>query len=147
MREFDPKTDYIKSYFERFDNYVDINDVPEGKKLKLFLNVLGPQAYEELRKIVVPDVPTAKSYAEVKRLLEDHYSPRYSVIAERCQFNRRHQRDGESLQEFITELKHLSRNCSFGTFLNDALRDRLVAGLRDEETQRILFATAPLSFE
>lgn len=32
MREFDPKTDNIKSYFERFDNYVDINDVPEEKK-------------------------------------------------------------------------------------------------------------------
>lgn len=40
MTEFNPKIDNIRSYFERFENYVDINDVPEEKKLKLFLNVL-----------------------------------------------------------------------------------------------------------
>lgn len=50
----------IKWYCERFSKYVDINEVLEEKRLKLFLNVLGPQAYEQLKKIVVPDTPTAK---------------------------------------------------------------------------------------
>lgn len=147
MTEFNPKIDNIRSYFERFENYVDINDVPEEKKLKLFLNVLGAEAYEELKKIVVPHLPSQKTFGEVKQLLEGHFSPAHSIIAERCKFNRRMQHENEGVKDFITELKHLARDCNFGTFLNDALRDRLVAGLRDEETQRALFAQADLTFE
>lgn len=124
-----------------------INGVPESKKLKLFLNVLGVEAYEELKKIVVPHLPSEKSFEDIKELLEAHFSPAHSVIAERCKFNRRMQTEHEGVKDFITELKHLARDCNFGTFLNDALRDRLVAGLRDEETQRVLFAQAGLTFE
>lgn len=147
MSEFNPKSDNISSYFERFENYIEINDVPAGKKLKLFLNVVGAVAYEELKKILVPDMPTQKTYEDIKQLLVAHFSPARSVIAERCKFNHRMQRENESAKDFITALKHLARDCNFGTFLNDALRDRLVAGLRDEETQRALFAHADLTFE
>lgn len=147
MSEFNPKSDNIRSYFERFENFVDINEVPAAKKLKLFLNVVGGQAYEELKKILVPQKPTDKTFEQVRELLENHFSPEYSVIAERCKFNRRVQQEGESVKDFMTELKHLARNCEFKAFLNEALRDRLVAGLRDEETQRILFATEGLTFE
>ncbi|XP_064476256.1 uncharacterized protein LOC135390483 [Ornithodoros turicata] len=147
MAEFNTKVDDVRSYFERFDNYVDINGVPQEKKLKLLLNVIGGQAYEELKKIVVPALPTEKTHGEIKVLLEGHYSPQRSIIAERCQFNRRVQHPDETVKDFITELKHLARDRELGTFLNDALRDRLVAGLRDEETQRTLFATEKLTFE
>lgn len=147
MTEFHPKTDNIRSYFERFENYVDINDVPAEKKLKLLLNVLGAHAYEELKKIVVPALPTQKTYEEIRQLLESHFSPARAIIAERCKFNRRVQQENECVKDFITELKHLARDCNFEAFFDDALRDRLVAGLRDEETQRVLFATESLTFE
>ncbi|KAM7288091.1 uncharacterized protein ISCGN_031780 [Ixodes scapularis] len=147
MSEFNPKSDNIRSYFERFEHLVDINEVPAAKKLKLFLNVVGGQAYEELKKILVPQKPTDKTFEQVRELLEDHFSPEYSVIAERCKFNMRMQQEGESVKDFMTELKHLARNCEFKAFLNEALRDRLVAGLRDEETRRILFATEGVTFE
>ncbi|XP_042149464.1 uncharacterized protein K02A2.6-like [Ixodes scapularis] len=147
MAEFNPRSDNIRSYFERLGNSVDINEVPAAKKLKLFLNVVGGQAYEELKKILVPQKPTDKTFEQVRELPEDHFSPEYSVIAERCKFNRGMQQEGESVKDFMTELKHLARNCEFKEFLNEALRDRLVAGLRDEETQRISFATEGLTFE
>ncbi|XP_040356662.1 uncharacterized protein LOC115328389 [Ixodes scapularis] len=147
MSEFNTKSDNIRSYFERFESFVDISEVPAAKKLKLFLNVVGGQAYEKLKQILVPQKPTDKTFEHVRELLEDHFSPEYSVIAERCKFNRRMQQEGESVKDFMTELKHLARNCEFKAFLNEALRDRLVAGLRDEETQRILFATEGLTFE
>ncbi|XP_040076225.3 uncharacterized protein LOC115318079 [Ixodes scapularis] len=147
MPEFNPRSDNIRSYFERHGNSVDINEVPAAKKLKLFLNVVGGQAYEELKKILVPQKPTDKTFEEVRELPEDHFSPEYSVIAERCKFNRGMQQEGESVKDFMTELKHLARNCEIKEFMIEALRDRLVAGLRDEETQRTSFATEGLTFE
>lgn len=45
------------------------------------------------------------------------------------------------------ELKHLVRKCNYGDFLQDALRDRLVAGIRNEETHCALFAERELTFD
>lgn len=119
----------------------------QQKKLQLFLNVVGAETCEELKKIFIPDKPSDKTFDEVRKLLEDHFSPKYTIMAERCNFNRRMQQESESIKDFLTELKHLARNCEFKNFLNDALRDRLVAGIRDPETQRVLFATERLTFE
>lgn len=147
ISEFDPKTQNIESYLERFEHFLVANDIKDEKVLPVFLTVIGPEAYEVLKSLVVPASPGEKSYAVVKQLLIEHYSPKSSVIAERCKFNRRVQDEHESVEDFIVELKHLARKCDFGNFLQDALRDRLVAGIRNEESQRALFAEENLTFE
>lgn len=147
IAEFDPKLQNFESYLERFELFVQANDIKEEKKLPVFLTVIGAEAYEVLKNIVVPASPSEATYVEAKRLLKEHYSPRSSVIAERCRFNKRTQHEGESVENFIVELKHLARKCNYGDFLQDALRDRLVAGVRNEEIQRALFAEEKLTFE
>lgn len=147
IAEFDPKLQNFESYLERFELFVQANDIKEEKKLPVFLTVIGAEAYEVLKNIVVPASPSETTYVEAKRLLKEHYSPRSSVIAERCRFNKRTHHEGESVENFIVELKHLARKCNYGDFLQDALRDRLVAGVRNEEIQRALFAEEKLTFE
>lgn len=117
ISEFDSKTQNIESYLERFEHFVVANDIKDEKVLPVFLTVVGPEAYEVLKSLVVPASPGEKSYAVLKRLLIEHYSPKSSVIAERCKFNRRVQDEHESVEDFIVELKHLARKCDFGNFL------------------------------
>ncbi|XP_075535031.1 uncharacterized protein LOC142570543 [Dermacentor variabilis] len=147
LDEYDPKVQNFESYVERFEHYIRANEIAEAKKLSVFLTVIGAEAYEILKNLVVPLLPGDKTFAEVKELLQSHYSPKTSVIAERCKFNRRVQLDHESVEDFVVELKHLARKCNFGRFLLDALRDRLVAGIRSEETQKALFTADALTFE
>ena len=45
---------------------------------------------------------------------------------------------GESVSTFAAKLKHLASTCNFGTHLTEALRDRLVCGLRNKEIQKKL---------
>uniref|UniRef100_A0A023FHF5 Tick transposon n=1 Tax=Amblyomma cajennense TaxID=34607 RepID=A0A023FHF5_AMBCJ len=144
---FDERSDSFESYLERFELYVLANDVAEGKKLAVFLTVVGPRVYEVLKNLPVPNSPASKTYDEVTALLKTHYSPRKAVIAERCRFNLRLQLEQETVGEFIVQLKHLARSCEFGEFLDEALRDRLIAELRCVDTQRELFAAEKLSFE
>ncbi|KAK8786159.1 hypothetical protein V5799_007476 [Amblyomma americanum] len=144
---FDERSDSFESYLERFELYVLANDVAEGKKLAVFLTVVGPRVYEVLKNLLVPNSPASKTYDEVTALLKTHYSPRKAVIAERCRFNRRLQLEQETVAEFIVQLKHLARTCEFGKFLDEALRDRLVAGLHCVDTQRELVAAEKLTFE
>ncbi|XP_042150116.1 uncharacterized protein LOC121838113 [Ixodes scapularis] len=147
LDEYDPKIQDFESYLERFEFFVSANEIAAARKLAVFLTLIGAEAYEVLKNLVVPALPGQKTYEEVKTLLKNHYSPKTSVIAERCKFNRRIQLDHESVEDFIIELKHLARKCNFGVFLQDALRDRLVAGIKCEETQRALFAADDLTFE
>lgn len=147
IAEFDPKSQNFESYLKRFELFVQANDIEEEKKLAVFLTVIGTEAYELLKNLVVPAAPREKTYEEANRFLTEHYSPRSSLIAECCRFNKRTQHEGQSVENFIVELKHLSRKCNYGDFLQDALHDRLVAGVRNEETQRALFAEESLTFD
>ncbi|XP_049524585.1 uncharacterized protein LOC119455976 [Dermacentor silvarum] len=147
LDEYDEKEQNFESYLERFEHFVTANDIKEEKKLAVFLSVIGARTYEVLKSLVVPAVPGDKSFEEVTVLLTKHYSPSCSVIAECCKFNKRAQEEQESVEDFIVALKHLARKCDFGLFLQDALRDRLVAGIRREETQLALFAEDSLTFE
>ena len=45
----------------------------------------------------------------------------------------------------MAELRKLSTHCEFGDHLNEALRDRLVCGMRDTDTQRKLLTMASLT--
>lgn len=147
IEEFDAKVQTFDSYLERFEHFVSANDIAQEKKLSVFLTVIGAEAYEVLKNLVVPALPGEKTFDEVKVLLRNHYSPPISIIAERCRFNCRVQLEHESVEDFITEIKHLARKCDFGSFLKDAMRDRLVAGIRSEDIQRALFTEENLSFE
>ena len=60
------------------------------------------------------------------------------MIAERYKFHQRAQKDGESVAQYLAALRKLAEKCEFGEFLDQALRDKLVCGIRNETIQRRL---------
>ena len=95
--------------------------------------------------MVAPDRPKDKTYNELVTVLKQHFEPKPLVIAERFHFHRRAQAVGESIAEYLAELRRLSTHCKFGAYLEEALRDRLVCGLRSEPIQRKLLTEADLT--
>ena len=66
----------------------------------------------------------------------------------RCfRFFRRQQEVGETVAEYEAELRRLATHCDYGAFLEQALRDRLVCGLRNEAAQKHLLSKANLMLE
>ena len=51
------------------------------------------------------------------------------------------------MPKYIAELQRLATTCEFGTFLNEALCDRLVCGLREEAMQHWLLAEQNLDLK
>ncbi len=78
-------------------------------------------------------------------VLKAHFSPKTLVVAERFRFYRRNQGPEENVADFIVALRKLATKCDFGEILNDALRDRVVCGIRDENTQKRLLSEATLT--
>ena len=79
-------------------------------------------------------------------LVHDHHQPRPSTIVQRFNFHTRIQKSGETISEYVAQLRRLSEYCEFGDTLEDMLRDRLVCGCRDQRLQCKLLAEADLTF-
>nr|CAI5833312.1 unnamed protein product [Callosobruchus analis] len=117
---------------ERMDQLFTCNDVEsEDKKRALFLMLIGPEAYGTLKDIVSPALPSSKTYSQLKQ---------HSLL------HGAHQEVNENIKSYESRLKNLSQYCAFGTFLEEALRDKLVCGVWSESIKRKLLSEDNLSW-
>ena len=146
---FDPKNELFPDYSDRMDAFMAVNGIAEGQRGNCLLATVGAECYRLLKDLCAPATPTSKSYEQLKAVLTDHYEPQPIVIAERHKFWTACQGEAESTADFTVRLKHLASTCSFGAFLDEALRDRLVSGLHSKmsRTQRQLLAVRELTFQ
>ncbi|XP_077974470.1 uncharacterized protein LOC144430410 [Styela clava] len=104
-------------YVERLGHYFEANEIESADKKKAIL------------------------------LSNLHLNPKPLVIAERVKFHERIQHDGETVNEFLAQLRKLSEHCQFGEFLNDSLRDRFVSGLMSTRMKRKLLTEVDLTLQ
>ena len=142
-----PKTDNISSYLERLQLYFEANSVGDERKVAVLLTVIGAKTYETLRSLLAPVLPREKSFVELLRVLKKHFDPQPLVIGERFHFYQRSQKTGESIADFVADLRRLSIKCEFGEFLYQALRDRFVCGVKSESLQKKLLTEADLTIK
>lgn len=139
IESFDESASDWPSYEERLSSFLQVNRIPEDDKVHAFLSLIGPKTYSLLKSLTAPELPSAKSFELLKKLLGDHLSPKPSVISERAKFHRRAQLENESISEYVAQLRKLAQTCEFESALDQSLRDRFVCGLCREDIQRVLF--------
>ncbi|XP_065892767.1 uncharacterized protein [Dysidea avara] len=76
------------------------------------------------------------------RHLEGHYCPKTIEITERFKFFKRSQQNSESAAEFMAQLRRLAKTCNFKQYLELAICDQFVCGLRDSKCQKELLCVA-----
>lgn len=147
IEPFDQSKNDFVSYIERLEQLFIVNDVAAVKQLPMLITLIGPETYGVLKNLCLPSSPTDKTFDQCKTLLQNHFSPRRTVILERFKFHKRDQRSDESISEYVNQLKQLARPCEFGAFLREALRDRLICGLYNENIQKRLLAEEDITFD
>ena len=75
------------------------------------------------------------SYQDLVAAMKTHYLSTPSEIVQQLQFNSRFRHPGESVSMFVSELHSLSEHCNFENTLEVMLRDRLLCGINDANTQ------------
>lgn len=135
-------------YEERLENYFEANRInSEDEQRALFLTVVGEPIYKLLRDLIAPQKPKELLLQDLLSVLRAHLSPEPLIIAERYHFYNRAQREGETVGQYMAALRNLASKCDFKTFLEEALRDRFVFGLRDDSTKQKLMGTKNLVLE
>lgn len=146
VAEFNLKTGNWTHYIERVEMYFKVNNMAQDLWLPTLIAAMGDETYELLSNLTSPTKPSDKTYAEVVTVLREHLHPEPSFMAERYRFRQRRQDAGESVSQYIMELKRLARYCEFDKVLEDNLRDQLVCGLRSDIIRQRLFAEGKLVY-
>ncbi|XP_029163713.1 uncharacterized protein K02A2.6-like [Nylanderia fulva] len=136
-----------ETYTERLELYFVANDVKDEKQAAVLLTKISADTYKLIRDLCTPVKPSAKTFAQLVKLVNDHLNPKPSETMERCKFHQAQQSHTESVAEFAARLKNLSITCNFGNNATTALRDQLVCGLRDHATKTLLFREENLTFD
>ena len=151
LREFDANKESIEDFHQRFEFHCLANNVKEGdeaqrnRKKALFITLVGQATFAKLRDLASPRAIADISLDDIVELLKTHYRPQTVEIAERFKFFKRTQGASERTADFIAELRRLAKTCNFGQYLETALRDQFVCGLRDEKCQRELLSIQDLT--
>ena len=145
--EFSEVTETWKSYTERVKQYFMANEISDDRKVPALLALMGGKTYSLLRNLTSPDDPASRGFDAIVKLLDDHLSPKPLVIAERFRFHKRDQKDSELIPVYVAELRKLSEHCDFKANLNDALRDRLVCGIKHGNIQKKLLSESNLTLQ
>ena len=146
LKEFYPDFESVKVYPERVQLYFEANEVPEDKQVPILLSSIGSSTYMLLSDLLAPAVPKSKTLAEISVVVWRHYEPKRAVIAERFHFHKHDQAIGECIAEYNTALCRLATHCKFKGYLEDALCNRFVCGLRNKAMQQWLFGEAELTY-
>ncbi|PAA81343.1 hypothetical protein BOX15_Mlig024196g4 [Macrostomum lignano] len=138
--EFDvAKPEQWEAYEERLEQFLVVNKVTEeAHKRANLITVIGNDCYQLLRNLLSPKKPKDVNFDDQVKAPREHFNPRPKIVVERFNFHSRAQHEGENVSDFIASLRKLAATCGFNEFLDEALRDRFVVGLRNRLTQQRL---------
>nr|CAI5830042.1 unnamed protein product [Callosobruchus analis] len=122
IEPFSGVAEEFEVYLERMEHLFRVNCVDESLRVSMFVTLAGSKVYQTLKNLVAPTKPSELTYVQI-------------------------QKPDQSVADYIVELRKLASSCSFGEFLDDALRDRFVCGIRSEQLQRQLLSDDKLSFK
>ena len=135
-----------KRRFEQFMSASGLDKEDDARKISTFLYCIGDEAEDILVSTNITD-ESRKKYADVMAKFDAYFQVRKNVRFERAKFNRRDQREGESAEEYITELYALSETCEFKDRRDEMLLGRLIVGIRDKGLSEKLQFDTDLTLE
>lgn len=78
---------------------------------------------------------------------ELYCKPKQNVTIKRYRFNTRVQGRQETIDQYMTKLKLITKNCDFGDLESQLVRDRLVCGTNSEEVRQRLLSVEDLTLD
>ena len=155
----------VAENWRRFELELDIflaaahYDKDEKTKAYIMLNIAGREAIEKERSFVyspavrneadeiITPAETKESIEVLKRKFKEICNPQGNVIMERHKFNVRNQRDGESIQSYVSDLRILADTCEYGTMKDEFIRDKIVCGIISDRVRKQLLKERALTLD
>lgn len=138
-----------KRWIKKFTHYltgIEATNKDGEVKVAILLHTLGEEAQEKFDTFELT-AEERKKYDKVVQAFEDYCTPKKNETVARFNFFQRRQREGESLDDFVTDLKKLSIDCTFGDLKSSLIKDQIVSGIQCEQMQDRLLREDDLTLD
>ena len=140
-----------RRWVQRFDLYLMASGKIKKKEdvqCAILLHVVSEEALEIYNTFQFINEEHRHKLDVLKSKFEEYVNPRKNTVFERYKFWEYKQQDGETIDQFITELKTRAKSCEFGEQHDSMIRDRIVFGVSDTRLkERLLRESSDLTLE
>ncbi len=136
----------FKQRFLLYLSAIDGDRKVEKMKASLFLHVVGDEALEVYNNFTFEEGESMKLQSIMDKF-EAFCIPKRNVTYERHRFFTCMQRSGETIEQYVTELRHRSKTCEFGELTDSLIKDRIVCGIPDNGLRERLLREQDLNLE
>ena len=120
---------------------IDADEASDKRKVAILITVAGSEAHELFRTFTFEGGKSEDVFKDVVDMFEAFCVPKKNEVYERFVFRTREQKDGEPIEQFLTDLRLKAQSCNYGDLADSFIRDQIVVGIRDvklkERTEQI----------
>ena len=128
---------YFKQEFELYLVAAGLDAKPDKQKVALLLHVAKKPAIDVYNTFTFAGAEE-NTYASVLHKFDAYCNPKTNETYERYIFYIRNQQQGESVEQFVTDLKLKAKTCAFGDMTDSMIRDRIVLGIASQRVRERL---------
>jgi hypothetical protein len=138
----------FKQQFGIYKRLTELDKKSEEYQVDMFLHCVGTKGIRIYNGLQFESEGDSKKLDKILELFDQHIIGETNETYERYKFNNRSQAAGEKFDDYLTDLIELSKTCNFCNCLKDSLlRDRIVCGLYDNSTRKILLQERKLTLK
>lgn len=113
-----------KGGFQIYFDACELSKKSEEIQKNILLHVIGEQCRD-----VLDQKPKCATLKDILKELDCYFNGKRNITVERHKFFTRSQKEGESIEQYVLELKKIAITCEFGSLCDDLIKDRLVCGV------------------
>ncbi|GFN74230.1 Pol polyprotein [Plakobranchus ocellatus] len=139
-----------RKWQQRFQLYLEASELdkkPKKQQKAILLHTIGPDALELFNTFTFSEEEDIDDIRVKMQKFEEHCKPKRNLIYDRHQFLTKQQQEGESFDQFVTELKRLSADCEFRELKDSLIRDRIICGIRSAQLKERMLRDSDLTLD
>ena len=115
IEAYNPKSDDWSTYMGRLEFYLQINKITDAAiERAALLTLIGNAGFRMLTDLHFSTKLIDVTYDTLIEDFDKAYGKKVSKMASRLRFGTVSQHEGQSIDEFIAELRHTAMDCGFG---------------------------------
>lgn len=118
-----------------------------GVQASLLINLIGPEGFDVYETFTFEDSTDKDNVDKLIQKFDEYFGVKPNITLARYNFFTRNQEIGESINQYVTALKLLAKNCGFQTLEIELIRDRIVCGIKNAVVRDRLLRTDDLTLD
>lgn len=131
--------------FERYGIITHLDKHDDLYIQAAFLHCIGPNGVKVYNSLTFAAGKDPDDIDIIMKKLDEYFIGGSNETYERYVFNKRKQRERETIDAYVATLRTLAKTCNFGDLEEALIRDKLVQGINDSNTRRTLLQTRNLT--